>query len=274
MARAYGNRRSPDRTLSALGGRVPGRAGVGRTVRGTARVALLGGLLRRTLLGGLGHLVLDLLGHGDRQHLVGRRGLFSAHHDDAGEHPLGLGHHLGLGGAFAPDDTAQHPTGAVHTDETHALTELFAFLVGAALDGHQGTQFGPEGTIVVLDPSPLLSDLLAQLLTHLVPQTGGFGRSEGLDLQRGPTTHQGDSDDALLALLVLGDVDLDVGTLIHGYLHAAQIHTLGLGSVLGRVPGPGRTMAVVPLDRLLPGPLGRDLVLEGDGSGRPFLLRL
>jgi len=169
-----------------------------------------------------GHLQRDEVARGHRR--------AAADDDDRAEQVFHLRRGIHIVRCRSPDHSAQEPARAVDADE--AREALAGRRVRAGRDGHLREKLGAERPFTLFDAATLLTDLLADLLARLAPQSRRAGRGERLHLQGRLGVVEADRDDALGLLL---DLEPQVEAFARQHLDAAEVdvgpHRVGFGFI-------------------------------------------
>ncbi len=192
----------------------------------------------------LGHLLLHglprLLGQPDLEQVPRWCGMIPADHHDAREDVLQR-----LGGRpvmcrRSGDDPPQEPARPVDTEEADRL-QCPRPRPGPSLRRDPGPKLGPEPAVGLLARAAGLGDRRGDLAPHVLPEPAALGRGERLELQGTSPAQHGDQRP-----LLLGEVQLDLESLAHRYLEAAEVDPLVGRELILRVPRAVRLRASRP----------------------------
>jgi hypothetical protein len=154
--------------------------------------------------------------------------LLAAYHHDLAEHGLKRPRGRRVRRGRAGEQAAQEPARAVHANEpdrAHPRCWL------ARLGGDVRDKLDAERALALRGLPARAADLSDDLATHLVPQPGPLGRGERLQLQLAELM-----TDRHPGTVLLGEHQLDVRSLSHWHLKAAEVDPGQLRVRLSHVP--------------------------------------
>ena len=157
--------------------------------------------------------------------------MLPANHDDAREDVL-----QGLGGRpvvcrRASDDSAQEPAGPVDTEEADRLQPPGLPLLAGLGRPDPGPKLDAEPAVGLVSRTTGLGDRGGDLAPHVIPEAAGLRGGERLQLKRAVSAQHGDQRP-----LVLREVQLDLESLAHRHLEAAEVDPFMRWELLLRVP--------------------------------------